>query len=217
MVNGFAAVVIAYLLGSIPSAYIITRLLTGKDIRKMGGGNAGALNVYNEVGKVAAVAVGILDVCKGAVAVVIAYWLLDFTSIQQISVSYIFIFLAGLAVVAGHIWSLYLKFTGGNGLATTIGVLAIIMTKELLIALVITILILVITRNPVLSINISLLFSVPLSAWFLGKPIMFIIFPMLLALMLIIHFIPTAKAALVKAGNKENLGSELFRRSEVKK
>jgi glycerol-3-phosphate acyltransferase PlsY len=76
MFNGFAAVVIAYLLGSIPTAYIITRFLTGKDIRKLGGGNVGALNVYNKVGKVAAVFVGIIDVCKGIAAVAIASFLL---------------------------------------------------------------------------------------------------------------------------------------------
>jgi glycerol-3-phosphate acyltransferase PlsY len=223
MFIGIAVIIIAYILGSIPSAYVVTRLLTGKDIRKLGGGNAGALNVYNEVGKVAAVAVGIIDVCKGIAAIAIALWLLDFSSFQQITVSHIFVFAAGLAVVSGHIWSVFLRFTGGNGLATTIGVLSVLMTQELLIALVITILITVITRNPVFSMNISLLLSVPISAWLLriNYPPEFVwpyvIFPIILAIIMILHFIPTAKKALNKAGSKENLGAELMRRDGAKK
>ena len=217
MFNGIAAVIIAYLLGSIPSAYIITRIVKGKDIRKLGGGNAGALNVYNEVGKAAAVVVGIIDVGKGIAAVSIALWLLDFTTIEQISSSLLFVFSAALAVVAGHIWSVFLKFSGGNGLATTIGVMAVIMTEETLIALAVSLLIIVITRNPVLSLNLSLLFVVPISAWLLGKPLFFIVFPLLLALILMIHFLPTARHALEKAGNKEKLGAELLRRNSVKK
>ena len=76
MINGIIAVVIAYLLGSIPSAYIVTRIKTGKDIRKLGGGNVGARNVFHEAGPWAAVIVGIADVGKGAGAVLIAGWLL---------------------------------------------------------------------------------------------------------------------------------------------
>ena len=217
MFNGIAAVIIAYLLGSIPSAYIITRIVKGKDIRKLGGGNVGTLNVYNEVGKAAAVIVGILDLGKGIAAVSIAFLLLDFTTIDQISSSILFIFAAGMAAVAGHVWSVFLKFAGGNGLATTIGVMSVIMTEETLIALAISLLIIVITRNPVLSLNLSLLFVVPISAWLLGKPLIFVVFPLLMALMLIIHFLPTAKHALEKAGNKEKLGAELLRRNSVKK
>jgi len=217
MFNGFVAVIIAYLLGSIPSAYIVTRLKTGKDIRKLGGGNVGALNVYNEVGKGAAVLVGIIDLGKGAAAVAIAYWILDFSSVQQVSVSHIFVLAAGLAVVVGHIWSVFLKFTGGNGLAATLGVLSVIMTKELLIALAVAILLLVITRNGILSLNISLLVSVPVSAWLLDKPLLFILFPLLLAVILVLHFLPTARAALVKAGSKEKLSAELMRRTDTDK
>jgi glycerol-3-phosphate acyltransferase PlsY len=209
MLNGAISIIVAYLLGSIPSAYIVTRLKTGKDIRKLGGGNVGARNVYAEVGKGAAIVVGIFDVGKGAAAVAIAYWVLG--------APLFFVLAAGLAAVAGHIWSVFLKFTGGNGLATSIGVLAVLMTKELLIALAIAILLMVITRNMVLSVNISLLTSVPISAWLLGKSWPFVVFPLVVALVLVLHFLPTAKAALVKAGSKENLGAELLRRDEVKK
>ena len=97
MVNGFIALIIAYLLGSIPAAYIVTRLATGKDIRQLGGGNVGARNVFREVGRGAGIAVGIFDVGKGAAAVAIAHWLLDAPEL--------FVLGAGLVVVAGHISS----------------------------------------------------------------------------------------------------------------
>jgi len=186
IVNGIIALIIAYLLGSIPSAYVITRLAKGKDIRQLGGGNVGARNVFVEVGKGAGIAVGIFDLGKGA------------------------------AAVAGHIWSIYLKFTGGNGLATTIGVLSILMTRELLIALAITLLLVVITRNPILSVNISLL-SVPISAWFLGNSWLLVVFFILLLLMMVLHFLPTVKADLVRAGSRENFFAELLRRDKAKK
>ena len=130
VVAGIIGVIIAYLLGSIPSAYLITRLRMGKDIRQLGGGNVGARNVFVEVGRGVGIAVGIFDVAKGAAAVAIAAGLLGAPPL--------FVLAAGLAVIAGHIWSVYLKFTGGNGLATTIGVLSLLMTRELLIVLAIT-------------------------------------------------------------------------------
>ena len=69
VITGIIAIIIAYLLGSIPAAYIVTRLATSKDIRQLGGGNAGARNVFREVGLGAAIPVAIFDVGKGAAAV----------------------------------------------------------------------------------------------------------------------------------------------------
>lgn len=203
VVNGIIAIIIGYLLGSIPSAYIAARIVTGKDIRQMGGGNVGARNVLIEVGRGASIAVGIFDVGKGAAAVAIAYWL---------GVPLLFVLAAGLAAVVGHIWSVYLKFTGGNGLATTIGVLSLLMTRELLIALAITLLLVVITRNIILSVNISLV-SVPIFAWFLEKSGVLVTFSIVLLLVIGIHFLPTAKAAVVRAGSKQNFFAELLRRN----
>ncbi len=211
IVNGVISLIIAYLLGSIPSAYIITRLATGKDIRQLGGGNAGARNVFHEVGLAAGIVVGIFDIAKGAAAVIIVYWLLDAPPLFLLVVG----LAAGLAVVAGHIWSIFLKFSGGNGLATSLGVLSILMTRELLIVFAMTLLLIVITRNPVLSVNISLL-SVPVSAWFLEKSWLLVIFSIVLALILVVNYLPTARAALAQAGSKENLLAELLRSNKAK-
>jgi glycerol-3-phosphate acyltransferase PlsY len=217
IVNGVIALIIAYLLGSIPSAYIITHLVTGKDIRQLGGGNVGARNVFVEVGKAAGIAALIFDIGKGAAAVAIAYWFQGAPPLWLLDAPQLLLLAAGLAAVAGHMWSIYLKFTGGNGIATAIGILSVLMTKELLIALAVTLLLTVVTRNAVLSVNISLLLSVPVSAWFLEKSWLLVIFSLVLALILVLHFLPTARAALAKAGSRENLFVELLRSNEAKK
>ena len=67
-------VVIGYFIGSIPTAYLATRLKTGQDIRKLGGGNVGGLNTYKEVGLVPALIVALIDIAKGAAVAAIAYW-----------------------------------------------------------------------------------------------------------------------------------------------
>lgn len=77
VITGIIAIIIGYLLGSIPSAYIAARLATGKDIRQLGGGNVGGLNIYREVGAWPAIAVGIVDLGKEAAAVAVVHWLLN--------------------------------------------------------------------------------------------------------------------------------------------
>jgi len=209
VLTGVIAIIIAYLLGSIPFAYIFTRLMTGKDIRKLGSGNVGGNNVYGQVGLKAAIPVAIFDVGKGTAAVVVAHWLLDAPMYEP----QLFVLLAGIAAVAGHMWSVYLKFTGGNGLSATIGVLAVLLPWELLIVIALLLVLTAITRNLVLSVNISLL-SVPISAWFLEKEWMYVGFCLVLIVMLVLNFIPTAKAALVKAGTRKNLVDDLLRKDK---
>lgn len=210
--SGIIAVIIAYLLGSIPAAYIVTRLATGKDIRQLGSGNVGANNVFREAGLGAAILVAIFDVGKGTAAVAIAYWLLD----VPIHEPELFVLLSAIAVVAGHMWPVYLKFSGGNGLSATIGALTILMPWELLIVIGLLLLLTAITHNVVLSVNIGLL-SVPISAWFLEKSWLLVAFSMVLMVMLMLNFIPTARTALTRAGSRENLFVELLRRNKAKK
>jgi glycerol-3-phosphate acyltransferase PlsY len=216
VITGVIAVIIGYLLGSIPSAYVITRLVTGKDIRKRGGGNVGARNVFVEVGKAAGIGVGVFDVVKGAGAVTLASWLLEWPQPWPTDTSWLFVLGAGLAVVAGHIWSVYLKFTGGNGLATTLGVLVMLMTQELALALAVMLLLWLITRNLILSVNLSLL-SVPISAWFLGKSWLSIVFPIVLVVVMLLHFFPRIVADFTRTGGLGNFVAELTRRDKATK
>ncbi len=197
MVNEIIAIALGYLLGSIPAAYIATRVATGKDIRQLGGGNVGGLNTYREVGAIPALAVGIVDMGKGAAAVAIAYWLLD--------VPQLFVMLAGLAAVIGHMWMLFLKFSGGKGMGPTFGALAVLMPiygywYGFLIFLAVVAVPFVITRNVALAMGIGLLF-LPLIIWLITQSELATILTISLGVLIGIKFLPTARAAWAKSKN----------------
>ena len=108
--------IFAYLLGSIPTAYIAGRLCKGIDIRQHGSKNVGATNVFRVLGKTPGIIVLVCDVLKGILAVVVIPAVLGLYDI-----SYFILF--GLAAVCGHNWTIFLKFKGGKGVATSLGVL----------------------------------------------------------------------------------------------
>ncbi len=112
----YAAVVIAgYLLGSIPFGLLITRIFARKDVRQIGSGKIGMTNVMRAAGKKAAALSLLLDMGKGALAVLVA-WLIFGDSYYHIA-----LVAAALATIAGHSWSVFLRFKGGRGVATFIG------------------------------------------------------------------------------------------------
>ena len=166
------AVVIGYLLGSIPSAYIAGRLKKGVDIRQVGGGNMGALNVIREVGAAAGYAVFAADIAKGAAAVLSAQWL---------GLSLIWVFVVGFAAVVGHNWPVFLKFKGGKGAATIMGVLLALVPREFGISFAIIALIVVVTSNIRLAIGIGLAL-LPLIVWLFGESGMLIAYSLVLPL-----------------------------------
>ncbi len=197
MFSQIAAVVLGYLLGSIPTAYIVTRLATGKDIRRLGGGNVGGLNTYREVGMLAASLVAIGDLGKAAAAVAIAYWLLD--------VPQLFVMLAGLAAAVGHMWMVFLKFHGGKGMASAFGSLAVLLPLYgywygLLIFLAVIAVPFAITRNVALSMGTGILF-LPLILWLITGSELAALLAIFLGILIGIKFFPTARAAWARNGN----------------
>ena len=119
-----ASMIIAYLLGSIPWGLILAKTMAGVDVREWGSGKVGATNVMRSAGKKVAIISGLLDIAKGALAVFFAGLI--------IGKSYMVVgpfgfgsllgqVLAGLSAVAGHNWSVFLKFRGGSGVATFFG------------------------------------------------------------------------------------------------
>ena len=113
---------IAYLIGSIPTAYLITKKVGGKLVWLEGSGNVGAMNVYRTTGSVKLmILVTSLDIGKGALAVLIAQWLgfLGYSSEFGLMTAVIFL-------VLGHNYSLFLKFRGGRGLASFLGALLVV-------------------------------------------------------------------------------------------
>ncbi len=117
-------ILIAYFIGSVPTAYIAGRVIKGVDIRQIGDGNMGASNAYRQLGPKVGFMVGIADAAKGALAVFIPLA----TDAPQIVV-----LLAGAAAVFGHNWPIFLGFRGGRGESTTIGVLLVVITVPMLI------------------------------------------------------------------------------------
>jgi glycerol-3-phosphate acyltransferase PlsY len=109
---GFFSLILGYLMGSIPSGWIAGRWLKGIDLRELGSGSTGATNVLRQVGKGPALVVFLIDVGKGAAAVLIARALGQGDWIRV---------LAGLTALAGHIWPVWLGFKGGKAVATGLG------------------------------------------------------------------------------------------------
>lgn len=116
-----SGIIISYLIGSIPTAYIFGRALKGIDIRKCGSGNVGATNAFRVLGKFPALLVLIIDILKGFITVTILASYLCLKS-SVISGELLRIIL-GLSCIAGHNWTVFLNFKGGKGVATTLGVL----------------------------------------------------------------------------------------------
>ncbi len=119
-----AVVLIGYLLGSIPFGLLISKRSSKVDIRQYGSGKIGATNVLRAVGRKAAAAVVVLDVSKGALAVVLARLIVgrSYLVVGDFGVGVLVAqVLAALAAIAGHNWSVFLKFHGGRGVATFMG------------------------------------------------------------------------------------------------
>ncbi len=179
-------VVLGYILGSIPTAYIAGHLLRGKDIRQMGDGNAGAANAFRQLGAKTGIAVGIIDASKGALAVFIA---------ERAGVSQLTILTTGAAAVIGHNWPVFLGFRGGRGEATTIGVLLTLITQPMLIMAGPAALVLLIRKNVTLA-STFLFIPLPLICWWLGLPGMLVTYSIALPCLVgSTHFVRTRRVA----------------------
>jgi glycerol-3-phosphate acyltransferase PlsY len=150
MLNLLIIVILSYLVGSVPTSIIITKLKKGIDIREHGSGNAGGTNVFRVLGWKYGIFVILLDALKGAVAVVLIARLYlgdfpfpnatpfdDFTLVQII---------AGVSAMIGHIWTIFAEFKGGKGIATGLGVLVTIITVDILFALAVFVIVVSISR-----------------------------------------------------------------------
>jgi glycerol-3-phosphate acyltransferase PlsY len=133
-----ACILFSYLLGSVIFSLIIGKMVKGVDVRKHGSGNAGATNTLRVIGIGPAILVFVLDISKGALAVLLARWVQpDLVWLQVAS---------GLAAIAGHNWPVWFRFRGGKGIATTIGMVVGLAFLPGLIAGLIAILAIVLTR-----------------------------------------------------------------------
>ena len=150
----------AYLLGSVPASYIVAYLWTGRDIHHIGDGNPGVMNVWENIGFTPALMAAAGDIGKGTAAVGLAYWVSD---------SHTLALFAGLASVLGHDYSVFLRFRGGNGTATTVGAWFGLAPLAAGSALALTLVLYGVTRRKRLS-GFAGLASMPFFAVALGAP-----------------------------------------------
>ena len=156
MLASFLVIIISYLVGSIPFGLIIGKLWANIDVREYGSGNIGTSNVLRTVGPWAAITVFALDVAKGSFAVYLG---------TLAGGDYVRI-LAGVAAIAGHNWPIYLKFKGGKGIATSLGVVITLTPVVALMLLGLWIIIVGITRYISLaSLAVAFLFPIFLIAF----------------------------------------------------
>src|SRR3972149_7949371 len=116
----------AYFLGSLPTALLVSRLFAHADIRELGDGNMGARNVTRTLGLGAGILVATVDFCKGALAVLLA---------RSFDLSLAWQLTAGVSAVIGHDFPIWAGFRGGQGMATSLGVLAILLPVSTLVGL----------------------------------------------------------------------------------
>jgi glycerol-3-phosphate acyltransferase PlsY len=155
---------VAYLLGSVPSAVWIGKMLYGIDVRQHGSGNAGATNVIRVLGYKAGIPVMLVDIFKGWLAVQLAVWM-PVPGLSLEIMMYIRIGMA-LAAVLGHVFPVYVGFKGGKGVGTIAGVGISLFPVAILLVLVVFIIVLVITHYVSLSSVLAAL-AFPLVVYFI--------------------------------------------------
>jgi glycerol-3-phosphate acyltransferase PlsY len=172
----------SYLLGSIPFGFLVG-LIRGVDIRKVGSGNIGATNVLRALGKGPALIVLITDTLKGFLPVLVA---------KHLGFSDYIVVLAGLLAILGHSFPVWLKFKGGRGVATGLGVLIGLAPIVALIAFLVWIIIVGITRYVSVASTLAAI-SVPILLISFHQSVAYISFAVLLALLIILRHIPNYK------------------------
>ncbi|MCX7779818.1 MAG: glycerol-3-phosphate 1-O-acyltransferase PlsY [Negativicutes bacterium] len=190
---------LAYLVGSIPNGLILGKYLWGVDLRQFGSKNIGATNAYRVLGPKPAFWVFLTDLLKGVVGVYLGQILIG---------SPLAAIIGGIAAIAGHNWSVFLRFKGGRGVATGLGVIAVIAPQVTLIVFAVWALIVYYTRYVSLA-SITAAALVPIAMWLLGERGEFLYFGLIAAVFVIVRHRPNIERLLkgeelkIKAGGKK--------------
>ena len=190
-----ALVLAAYLLGSISFAVLVVRSKTGRDIRAEGSGNAGATNVLRAHGKKLALLVALLDVAKGAAAVLL---------MRLVTADPRWAAAAGLAAVLGHVLPVFYSFRGGKGVATAVGAFAVLTPIALVVSLGVFVLIVAATRYVSLASVVSMALLPAIAGALFGAPRAIVTAAAATALVVIAKHLPNLKR--LAAGTERKLG-----------
>lgn len=175
------AAIVAYLIGSIPTSYIVSRLSKGIDIRQYGSGNIGATNTLRVLGKKMGAIVLVIDVLKGVFCVLVLPKIF-FHAQAHLTLTTFKAFMAASAVF-GHVWAIFLKFKGGKGVATTLGVFLALSPKPAIAAILIWLLVVVVTKYVSLS-SLIMMLSLPVFMFMFNQPFSYMILSILLCVLI---------------------------------
>lgn len=153
---------VGYLAGSIPFGVIVTSLVAGKDVRAEGSGNIGATNVARVAGKKLGALVLLLDAAKGSLPVLLGLWLAPADALLHVAI--------GAAAFLGHVFPVWLKFKGGKGVATALGVLLVLLPISAGIGFVTWVVVLAATRISSVGSLLGAVFAIT-SSFFMGRPL----------------------------------------------
>ncbi len=193
----FIIIALSYLIGSIPNGLIVGKFTKGVDIRQFGSKNIGATNVYRVLGPWPAFWVLITDIAKGVAGVYIGKAVLGTPPAAL---------LGGIAAIAGHNWSLFLGFKGGRGVATALGVIAVLMPKVTAIVFAVWAVIVFLTRYVSLGSIVAAAIAPPL-IWLFGERVEYLYFGFVAAAFVIVRHRPNIERLLkgqelkIKAGS----------------
>ena len=199
-------IVFSYLLGSLPLGIIVSKLWKGIDIREHGSKNPGATNVYRVIGPIPALIVLVLDIGKGLVATL---WLGRISIGQPFLNPVSLIILAGIAVILGHVFPVFVGFKGGKGVATGLGVLISLAPVETIIALLLFLIIVGITRYVSLGSLSSatfILLALIFEKYYLHKPISPVLLIMVLVIAIFIFYTHRSNIKRLLNGTENKFG-----------
>lgn len=204
----FISLIVAYLIGSIPSSVWIGKYFYGIDVREYGSGNAGATNTFRVLGKKAGIPVLIIDVLKGWLAVNIA-WLSKYTVGSEPYVN--FQLVLGISSLLGHIFPVYVGFRGGKGIATLLGILLAVHLEAALFSMLIFLIILFIFKYVSLGSMIAAVIF-PISIVFVFKTTIpsLVIFSLAVAVLVLV----THQKNIARLIRKEESKVNLFKRKK---
>jgi len=193
--NIVIAIIVGYVFGSFPAAYLAGRLRKGIDLRHVGSRNMGAMNVFYEVGPMDAVLVAMADLGKGIAAVLLVRWLSGVSPIASFDILRDGI--TATAAMLGHIFPVFLRFRGGKGAATAIGILMFLMPWAVPFLAIVFFVAVFITRNPTFSYSL-LLIVFPFVAGFIyvdhyGQPLSLVFYSTGVGIFLGIQYIPRVR------------------------
>jgi acyl phosphate:glycerol-3-phosphate acyltransferase len=198
MIEIFLVCALSYLVGSIPNGLVLGKLVWHVDLREYGSHNIGATNAWRTLGKGPGFLIFVLDLLKGIIGVWLGMYIVG---------NPVAMILGGIFTIVGHSWSLFLKFKGGKGVATGLGVIAMLMPKVTILVFIVWFVIVYVTKYVSLG-SIIAAALVPIFAWFFDNPVEYIVFGMIAAIFVIyrhktnIQRLLAGQESRIKAGHR---------------